>query len=261
MALKSLDEILAGEVMTTVEMQQLPTTINVGFTHLPVVILLDTSGSMSNQNAIGRVSDSIKGFLGNITAPGADEFHRKLRRQGDFCILGYGGDVKTIVDWTAGDDLGRVLNFKPTASGNTPMGAAIMQSADLLLNRYRGYKVSGTKAFCGLVFNLTDGAPTDMDPNGDANQRATWKKAQERVALFEAMGSRSNPYAQYIHFTTDRGSRETLNQFAGNKPLYMPTNSEENVMERVNLLEGADSFSKFVRFIEMSLNSVMSGEG
>jgi hypothetical protein len=40
----------------------------------------------------------------------------------------------------------------------------------------------------------------------------------------------------------------------------MPTNSEET-MGRVNLLEGADSFSRFVRFIEMSMNSIMAGEG
>jgi hypothetical protein len=139
------------------------------------------------------------------------------------------------------------------------MGAAIMQSSDLLLNRYRGYKISGTRAFCGLVFNLTNGESSDMDPNGDATQRATWKKAQERVGLFEATGSKKNPYAQYIHFTTDRGSCATLNHFAGEKPLFMPTNSEESAIGRVNFLEGADSFYKFIRFIEMSLNSIMAG--
>jgi uncharacterized protein YegL len=260
MALKSLDEILAGEVIKPEEERLLPRTENIGYTHLPVVILLDTSASMSNGNAIGRVSDAIKGFLSSITDPNADEFHRKLRRQGDFCIISYGGDVKTIVNWTPGNDLARVSNLKIAASGNTPMGAAIIQSADLLLNRYRGYKVSGTRAFCGLVFNLTDGAPTDMDPNGEATQKATWHKAQERVALFEQMGSKRNPYAQFIHFATDRGACETLNQFSGERLLFMPTNSEETTMARVNFLEGADSFSKFVRFIEMSLNSIMSAE-
>lgn len=203
MALKTLDEILGGETMTPEEKRELPQTDNVGLTHLPVVILLDTSGSMSTGNAIGRVSDAIKGFLGNITSPNADEFHRKLKRQGDFCIVGYGGDVRTIVDWTSGNDLLSVSSFNLSASGQTPMGQAIIQSADMLLNRYRGYKVSGTRAFCGLVFNLTDGAPTDMDPNGDAVQRSTWQKARERIELFEAMGSRNNPYAQFIHFSTD----------------------------------------------------------
>ena len=258
--LKSLDEILAGEIITPEEKQLLPRTENVGFTHLPVVILLDTSASMGNGNAIGRVTDAIQGFLGQITSPDADEFHRKLRRQGDFCIVTYGAEVKTLVEWTSGDDLARVSNFKLVAAGTTPMGQAIVHSADLLLNRYRGYKASGTRAFCGLVFNLTDGAPTDMDPNGESAKRAMWQKAQQRVALFEAMGSKKNPYAQYIHFTTDSGSREVLNQFAGDAPLYMPTNSEET-LGRVNLLQGADSFSSFVRFIEMSLNSIMSGEG
>jgi uncharacterized protein YegL len=259
MALKTLDEILNGEAPTPDEARLLPTTENVGYTHLPVVILLDTSSSMSNNDGIGRVSDAIKGFLGKIAA-GKEEFDRKLRRQGDFCIVGYGGNVRTIVDWTAGDYLGQVLDFQLKASGNTPMGAALVQSAEFLLNRYRGYKVGGTKAFCGLVFNLTDGAPTDMAPNGDSAQRAMWQKAKDRVELFEAMGSRSNPYAQFIHFTTDRGSQETLNNFAGNQPLHILTNDDENRIERVNLLEGADSFSRFVRFIEMSMNSIMAGD-
>jgi hypothetical protein len=99
-----------------------------------------------------------------------------------------------------------------------------------------------------------------MSPNGGAAQQAMWQKAQDRVKLFEAMGSRSNPYAQFIHFTTDRGSQAALAQFAGSQPLYMLTNEEESRMERVNLLEGADSFSRFIRFIEMSMNSIMAGD-
>ncbi|MFL6798057.1 MAG: vWA domain-containing protein [Xanthobacteraceae bacterium] len=273
MALKTLDDILAGETITPAEKDLLPKTENVGFTHLPVIILLDTSGSMSNGDAIGRVSSAINDFLDSVTDPSADEFHRKLRRQADICILRYGATVEPITpstdgsfgatktDWVAGGKLPRPANLRINAAGSTPMGQAIVQSADLLLNRYRGYKVSGTKAFCGLVFNLTDGEPTDMDPEGTSAQRELWQKAQSRVSLFEAMGSKKNPYAQYIHFGTNADSCAKLRQFAGDKPLYMPTNNEEDIAQRVNLLEGSDSFDKFVRFIEMSLNSIMAAEG
>jgi hypothetical protein len=99
-----------------------------------------------------------------------------------------------------------------------------------------------------------------MDANGNDSQREMWKKAQSRVQLFETMGSSRNPYAQYIHFGTDHESCEMLKKFAGDGPLFMPTNSEET-MGRVNMLEGADSFSRFVRFIEMSMNSIMAGDG
>lgn len=258
-SLPTLEDILRGEEFSPEEAEALPTTNNVGFTHLPVVILLDTSGSMSNGNAIGQVKKVIDEFLANISSP-KDEFHRKLRRQGDFCVVRYGGNVETVLDWTAGERLPAAPTVKLAANGNTPMGEAIVQSADHLLNRYRGYKLKRTRAFCGLVFNLTDGVPTDMDPEGNELQREMWKKAQGRVQLFETMGSSKNPYAQYIHFGTDRESCELLRKFAGDRPLFMPTNSEET-MGRVNLLEGADSFSRFVRFIEMSMNSIMAGEG
>jgi uncharacterized protein YegL len=257
--LKTLDEILGTD--DPVPSPLLPPTVHPGLTHLPVVILLDTSTSMTDGDAIGLVTNAIKRFLDQIANP-KDEFHRKLKNQGDFCIIGYGGVVNTLMDWTPGQSLAaRAASLKPKAEGNTPMGAAIIESADLLLNRYRSYKSSGTKAFCGLVFNLTDGEPTDMLPNGDAAQRATWQKARDRVALFEAMGTSKNPYAQYVHFTTDSKSksREILNQFAGESPLFMPTNSEDTTMGRVNFLSGADSFGRFIRFIEMSMGSIMTG--
>jgi len=257
--LPGLEDILRGEEYTEEQVAELPTTDNVGFTHLPVIILLDTSGSMANNSAIGQVKKAIDDFLSNVADP-KDEFHRKLNRQGDFCVLRYGGLVETALEWTSGQRLPTRSNLRLVANGNTPMGEAIVQSADQLLNRYRGYKLKRTRAFCGLVFNLTDGVPTDMDPNGNPAQQQMWRTAKNRVQLFESMGSQKNPYAQYIHFGTDRTSFEFLKSFAGDAPVFMPTSTEER-MERVNLLEGADSFSRFVRFIEMSMNSIMAGDG
>jgi uncharacterized protein YegL len=258
--LPTLEDILGSESIDDDLADVLPKTDNVGFTHLPVLILLDTSGSMAGNNAIGQVKSAIEGFLSNVANP-KDEFHRKLHRQGDFCILRYGGTVQTALDWTSGQSLPLDPKLPLLADGNTPMGEAIVQSADQLLNRYRGYKLTRTRAFCGLVFNLTDGVPTDMDPNGNSQQREMWDKARGRVRLFETMGSNKNPYAQYIHFGTDRTSCDFLRTFSGDAPVYNPSGSTEEVMQRVNLLEGSDSFGRFVRFIEMSMNSIMSGDG
>jgi uncharacterized protein YegL len=254
---RTLDEILRDEELTEKEVQALPEIKHIELPHLPVVLLVDTSGSTAEGDAINYISTAINGFLEGVAKAG-DEFHRKLRRNGDFCVVRYGGNVQTILGWTAGENLSRTSNLRLVANGETPMGAAIVQSADLLLDRYRGYKAMGTRSFCGLVFNLTDGRPTDMDPNGVDDKRQMWKKAQDRVRLFETMGSSKNPYAQFIHFGTTPESCETLKSFAGNQPLFMPSNSED-VLQRVNLLAGADSFSRFVRYIEMSLNNIMAG--
>jgi uncharacterized protein YegL len=255
---RTLDEILRDEELTDEEVKELPEIVNHTLPHLPVVILLDTSGSTAEHNAIHHISTAINGFLAKVVQAG-DEFHRKLRRNGDFSIVRYGnGVVEPLLNWTAGENLSPSFKLNLVADGDTPMGAAIVKSADLLLDRYRGYKATGTRSFCGLVFNLTDGRPTDMDINGDAERQRMWKKAQDRVRLFETMGSSKNPYAQYIHFATTQESCDTLRAFAGDGPLYMPANSED-ALKRVNLLQGADSFSRFVRYIEMSLTNIMKG--
>jgi uncharacterized protein YegL len=254
---RSLDEILDGEVLTPKELAQLPSTEHAALPHLPVVILLDTSDSTAQNNAIVQISDSINDFFARIINP-PDEFHRKLRRQGDFSVIRYGGDVEVILPWTNGSQIQENSKLALYPNGLAPMGQAIVRCADLLLDRYRGYKAVGTRAFCGLVFNLTDGQPTDMSAQGTEEQKKMWKKAQERVQLFEEMGSSKNPYAQFIHFSTDGTAAQTLTDFAGEQALFMPSDSEMP-LQRVNRLDGGDSFARFIRYIEMSLNNIMSG--
>jgi uncharacterized protein YegL len=253
----SIDQILNDEKLREEDVAALPQTVHIELPHLPVVILLDTSESMSG-DAIGQVNQAMTGFFSDVVSP-STPFHRKLQRQGDFCVITYGETVQTFMPWTSGAHLSANLKFSLRPYGRTPMGAAMVQSAELLLARYRGYKQTNTRAFCGLVFNLTDGEPTDMAPDGSEDVRNLWEKAKECVRLFEVLGSQKNPYAQYIHFGTSRKSCEALHKFAGETPLpFLPGGGSEEDIHRVNLLEGAESFSRFVRYIEMSLNSIIS---
>ena len=253
----SLDEILEGEVLTAKELAQLPTTEHAALPHLPVVILLDTSESTAKDNAIVQISNAINDFFARVINP-PDEFHEKLRTQGDFCVIRYGGDVEVILPWTNGSRLQESSKLSLYANGVTPMGQAMVKCADMLFDRYRGYKAIGARSFCGLVFNLTDGQPTDMQAQGSDDQRKMWAKAKERVRMFEEMGSRKNPYAQFIHFSTADVAIPTLKDFAGTRELFM---QGEGALERVNRLDGGDLFARFVRFIEMSLSNIMSGGG
>jgi len=71
-------------------------------------------------------------------------------------------------------DFASAGSFAPptlSASGDTPLGAALQQSLDMLAMRKKLYKDNGTPYYRPWVFLITDGAPTD----GDA-----WKAAATR---------------------------------------------------------------------------------
>lgn len=251
----SLDDILKNPPITPEQEKSLPDVVHSKLAHIPIVILIDTSESTAIGNTIVKIRDTINDFFGRI-AKSDDEFYTKLRKQGDFCVIRYGGNVETIVPWANGSQLKANLNLY--ATGETPMGEAIVKSGDVLLEQLLSYKNRGTRAFCGLVFNLTDGKPTDMLPAGsDLEKKKMWDKAQERVALYEKMGSAKNPYAQFVHFTTSNDAMGILKSFAGESPLHMP--GVEIQLARVNLLEGADTFTRFIKFIEMSLRGILVG--
>jgi uncharacterized protein YegL len=77
------------------------------------------------------------------------------------------GPVQTLTDFQTADA------FQPphlTASGDTPMGAAIMQGLDMLDARKATYKQAGVGYYRPWVFLNTDGGPTDY-----------WQAAADRV--------------------------------------------------------------------------------
>jgi uncharacterized protein YegL len=135
---------------------------------VPCVLLLDVSGSMSGQ-PIAELNDGLVTLKDTLSA---DSLASKRAEIG---IVTFGGTVKVIQDFVTAE------KFHPphlTASGNTPMGQAIVTGLEMLASRKHTYRANGISYYRPWAFLITDGGPDDG-----------WQPAAEMVKQGEAAKS------------------------------------------------------------------------
>ncbi len=123
----------------------------------PCLLLLDTSGSMQGQ-PISELNAGLIAFKDELMA---DTLAAKRVEVG---IITF-GPVNTITEFTTAD------YFNPpnlSTTGDTPMGAAIIQGVELIRKRKEIYKSNGIAYYRPWVFLITDGSPTDAWQNAAA---------------------------------------------------------------------------------------------
>ncbi len=138
----------------------------------PVVLLLDTSGSMCGE-PIQELNRGITAFKEDVVKDAQASLSVEL------AIVTFGGSVQLIQDFTSID------NFNPPqleANSQTPMGEAIEYGLDLLETRKLIYKENGILYYRPWVFLITDGAPTDYWQS--AAQRVREAEEQRRQCFF-----------------------------------------------------------------------------
>jgi uncharacterized protein YegL len=158
----------------------------------PLVLLVDTSSSMDERPARGRGRP-----------------RRAARRAGrrpggpnrvELVVVTFGGQV------TTHGDFGEAALFEPpplSASGDTPMAAALTQALDLLEAKKLAYRRSGLDYYRPLLFLLTDGEPTDMARWPEAVRRVREAERGRKLVLL-TVGTSTASFARLAELCPDR---------------------------------------------------------
>ena len=146
----------------------------------PCVLLLDTSVSMRNNDAIGALNEGIRTFKSEL------EQDDLAALRVEVAIITFGNGVDVAQDFVTVD------RFDPPAlsadGGSTPMAQGIQAALDHVESRKQRYRESGVGYYRPWVFMITDGEPTGetQDMVDAASERLAGEERDKRVAFFAA---------------------------------------------------------------------------
>lgn len=124
--------------------------------HVACVFLLDTSGSMTYNDAIGKLNAGLRTFKEQTISDSTFDEHTKACI--DVALISFGPDVKVQQEFMA---VSEMVPPTLTANGGTPMGAAIDKALDMIANQKARYNELGTPYYRPWIFCITDGGPND----------------------------------------------------------------------------------------------------
>jgi uncharacterized protein YegL len=196
----------------------------------PVVLLLDTSDSMNQGDAIGQLNAGIALLIKELSE------HEAARDSVEMTVMTFGESCRIQSSFCSPASVGHP-SFR--AAGRTPMGEAMKKAADLVEDRKRTYRREGVNYHRPWIVIVSDGCPTDMQP-GDA----LWKELKDiygqasRNRKFEAWG-----------YATGGAERDKLVDLLGEE-------------QRVADLQSTDSYRSIFRFLSKSIGelSVMTDD-
>ena len=135
---------------------------------LPVIILADTSGSMSINGKIDALNLSIKDMISSFAS------ESRLRAEIHLSVVTFGSKASTHLPLTPAHQIEQIENF--VAQGTTPLGAACTIVKDMIEDK----ECIPSRAYRPIIILVSDGYPTDdyknaFDAliNSDRAQKAT----------------------------------------------------------------------------------------
>ncbi len=182
---------------------------------LPVILLLDTSGSMSENGKIGTLNSAVAEMLASFRE--LDSTNAQI----SVAVVTFGGtaQVHTALKPAAEISLGQM-----SASGGTPLGAALNLAKSLVEDK----EVISSRAYRPIVVLVSDGMPND-----------SWEGPLEQ---FKTEGRTSKCYRMAMGIGVGESSSEhrMLSRFI-------------DAEEKVYCASDAHDIMKFFKYVTMSV--------
>lgn len=128
-----------------------PAIVNASEHHMACLFLVDTSGSMSGE-PIRELTEGLNTFKQQVCE---DKTTRDVL---DVAIVEFNTDIQVIQPFIPVEYM-EPINLE--ARGGTNMGAALRVAIDMVDERYRFYRHTGTEPYCPWIVMITDGCPGD----------------------------------------------------------------------------------------------------
>lgn len=126
--------------------------------HQPVVICIDTSGSMRDVPPEGgrRKCDIVQDLINDLANLNLSEYDKE---NVEICILVFDDDVRVLVDWCS------LASFRGDieldVDGCTALGSAVIRAINKTRERRLAYKAMGIRSKRPQIFVYTDGESTE----------------------------------------------------------------------------------------------------
>lgn len=143
---------------------------------LPVIVLADTSGSMSEDGKIEALNAAIKDMVSTFSR------ESRLRAEIQVGLITFGGKAQVHLPLIASQSVSGFSDLK--AEGATPMGEAFELARELLENK----ELIPSRAYRPVLILLSDGHPTD-EWSESLKKLCSSDRAQKATRLSMAIGS------------------------------------------------------------------------